>query len=92
MWKSLEWALSIFARFVSIAIIGGISLSVAFHGAKAAAWVDMVIGNFVDYGTYIGVFTAVAKVGEALLPFLPMRSIMVGLMTSFSSSSAISAA
>ena len=76
---------------MSIAIIGGISLSVAIHGAKAA-WVDMVIGKFVDYGTYIGVFTAVAKVGEALLPFLPMRSIMVGLMTSVSSSSAISAA
>ena len=64
----------------------------AIHGAKAAAWVDTVIGKFVDYGTYIGVFTAVAKIGEALLPFLPMRSIIVGLMTSVTSSSALPAA
>ena len=92
MLERFEWACSILARFVSIAIIGGISLSVAFHGAKAAAWVDMVIGKVVDYGTFIGVFTAVAKIGEALLPFLPMRNIIIGLMTSFTSSAALSSA
>ena len=54
------------ARSVSNAFIEGISLSVAFHGAKAAAWVDMVIGIVVDHDTYIGVFTAVAKIREAL--------------------------
>ena len=83
MWKSFEWACSIFARSVSIAIIGGISLSMAIHGAMAAAWVDMVFGKLVDYDTYIGVFTADAIIGGALLPFLPMRCIIVGLKTSF---------
>ena len=76
------------ARSVSNAFIEGISLSVAFHGAKAAAWVDMVIGIVVDHDTYRGVFTAVAtNKGSSLIPFLPMRYTIAGLMTSFTSSS-----
>ena len=87
-----ERACSIFARFVSLAFIEGTSLSVAIHGKKAAAWVDMVNGKLVDRETYIGVFTAVAKIGEALLPFLLMRCIIGGLMTSISSSPSLPAA
>ena len=66
MWQSFEWVCSIPAELVSIAFFGGISLSMAFYGAKAAAWVDRVIGEAGDFDTYIGVFTAVAKKREAL--------------------------
>ena len=90
--KKPKRACSTFARFDSLAFIEGTSLSVAIHGKKAAAWVDMVNGKIVDRETYIGVFTAVANIGEALLPFLPMRRIIGGLMTSIFSSSSLPAA
>ena len=61
LWQIFEWDCSILAELVSIAFFGGISLLMAFYGAKAAAWVDRVIGEAGDYDTYIGVFTAVAK-------------------------------
>ena len=48
--------------------------------------------KIVDYGTLLGILTASMKVGEALMPFVPMRSMVVGLVTYLTSSPTLATA